>query len=200
MTVPHARQCQAEPIDVCRMGRPSKRSGVTSGCRERLASVWTTPGVSWISRKSPPMTYLTFRGCGLTVLSTKIADLRDLVTLQQQSPTGSPRQLRSLPYASASSSPLSPVVHRLRERPFARTQSAPAAANLFAGQGRRSLLQARGLLPPPVLEERGAVSDRIISGSRTFTRSRTGAVTLGEKVEGSRPNLAVYLARNMLTR
>lgn len=136
----------------------------------------------------------------MTVLSTKIADLRDLVTLQQQSPTGSPMNLRSQPRGSLSSPPGSPLVHRLRDRSFTRAQSAPASADLFAGQGRRSTLQARGLLPPPVMEEGAVVSDRKVSGSRTFTRSRTGAVTLGEKVEGSRPNLAVYLARNMLTR
>lgn len=138
-----------------------------------------------------------FRGCGLTVLSTKIADLRDLVTLQQQSPTGSPMRLRSLPLSTASP-PRAPFVPRLRDRPFARTQSAPASADALGGQDH--VLRARGLLPPAVVEEGASVPGRKANGSRTFTRSRTGAVTMGDKVEGSRPNLAVYLARNLLTR
>lgn len=147
-----------------------------------------------------PRLGLTSRGCGLTILSTKIADLRNLVTLQSQSPTGSPMHMRAVAPARQASPPRSPLIHRLRDRPFTRTQSAPASADIFAGQGRRNTLQARGLLPPPVIEEQTVVLDRKVSGPRSFTRSRTGAVTLGEQLEGSRPNLAVYLARNSLTR
>lgn len=120
------------------------------------------------------------RNKGLTRLSTKISDLKHLVTLPTYSPL--PIERSPLGQGGANSS-----------RPFARTVSAPASANAFHQMRQTSqTTAARGfnlLLSSPKLAEEAAPMKK-----REFGRSKTGRTSVAPR------ELHLLLGPNLLTR
>lgn len=183
--------------------------------------------MSWTSSEliCAPRSSLTDSNLGLTKLSTRIADLGDLVTFQN---TFSPRASMASSTRVVSEAPRFPTLSlsdsmralptgRLAgNRPFARVSSAPAAM-AHTGPGTSANRVASGLctrfsIPPnhnDILEELSQSGSLLSSPTITppparsgFSRSKTGAVRIAVSPNDG-PNhtaLEIMAARNCLAR
>lgn len=156
---------------------------------------------TWWSRK-PISVSADFSDCELETLSTRIIDLRDLVTFSHlHSPNASPSTSTAGPVHTLSPrSPLglpslSPQSATTGERTFTRTQSAPASAAFFShlrGSEPQQTQGSGGLLPAPEISSRPF---RPAEGQqKRFARSKTGVARFNR----SAPNVGIYAQHNKL--
>ncbi|KAK4685484.1 hypothetical protein P7C73_g4666, partial [Tremellales sp. Uapishka_1] len=169
---------------------------------------------------------LTLSNKGLTSLSTRISDLRNLVTLpasyspNPSTSVSSPNQ-QFRPMHSSSPALLSPHLNQsplsANSRSFSRTISAPASSGFFNNLAPQPSSLSRGgdvgLLASPTLTERTETSETNLMPSpslvlpsstrnTSFGRSKTGAhVGLGSPGNGGKSvrDISVYAGSNLLT-
>ncbi|KAL7419129.1 hypothetical protein Q5752_005965 [Cryptotrichosporon argae] len=157
---------------------------------------------------------------GLETISTKIADLRNLVTLfVARSPTASP-VLAAMAFSRLPPSPLVFVdapsspganIYAGNARSFSRAVSAPVSSAFFADILARAAPRAvSGVIPespsmvasdpPATLAPPAALSTTPFGEKRAFGRSKTGAAVLrtAPLAKASGRSMEVYAASNML--